>query len=63
MVNHNQGMFCDYRHCGSEDTMVLIGYMILQDHIIKGPCNQLIKISKHPAKFGLHGRCGSGDMF
>ena len=41
--------------------MVLVCHMILQDHIIKGPCEFMgrspSRLSYHPAKFGSHWDC------
>ena len=33
-----QSKFGGYRHCSSEDIMVLVYYVILQHHVIKGSC-------------------------
>ena len=35
-VNYHLAKFGDHRHCGSEDIMILVCHMILQDHVIKG---------------------------
>ena len=34
-VSHHHTTSGGHKHCGSGDTMVLIGHVILQDHMIK----------------------------
>ena len=38
MSNHYL-KFGGHRHCSSEDIMVLICHVILQEHVIKASCN------------------------
>ena len=52
-------------HCGSGDIMILVCYVILQDHVIKGLSlyrQAPIKVSYHPANFVGHKHCGGGDI-
>ena len=37
--NYNFVKFGGHRHCASEDIMILVCHMILQDHVIKGSCD------------------------
>ena len=36
MVSQHPEKFHSHRHCGSEDTMVLVCHMILKENMIKG---------------------------
>ena len=44
--------------------MVLVCHVISQDHMIKGSCDFMggSPLIHHPAKFGGHRHCVSGDM-
>ena len=46
--------------------IVLVCQVILQEHVINGPYDLMgmspFMVSHHPAKFGAHGHCGSGDI-
>ena len=50
--------FGAHRHYGNEDVMILACRVILQDNVIKGSCDFLvkkaIKVNCHLAKFGEH---------
>ena len=39
MVRNHPAKFCSEKHCGSNDIMVLICHMILQDQLTKGSCD------------------------
>ena len=39
MVTYQPAKFGDYMHCGSEDIVILVCHVILQDHVIKGTCD------------------------
>ena len=63
--NHHSAKFGDHRHCGRGDIMVLVCYVILQNHMIRGSCKYKDETplgkSISPAKFGGHTHCHSGD--
>ena len=46
--------------------IVLVCQVILQEHVINGPYDLMgmspFMVNHHPAKFGAHGHCGSGDI-
>ena len=39
MVSHQPATFDSHEHYGSENIMVLVYHVILQDHMNKGLCN------------------------
>ena len=43
-VGHHAAKFCDHRHSGSEDTMVLLCHVISKNHKIKRSCDFLGRI-------------------
>ena len=66
-ISHHSNKFRGYRHCASDDVLVLACHVILQDRMIKGSCDfmsssplQPIKVSYHRAKFGSHNHSGIG---
>ena len=42
-VSHQPAKFGGDRHFGSEDIMVLVSLVILEDHVIKGSCEFMCK--------------------
>ena len=38
MISHHSAKFSGQRHCITGDTMILVCFMVLQDHVIKGSC-------------------------
>ena len=50
----------------SEDIMILVCHVILQDHVFKRLFDfiawESFILSHYPAQFGGHGHCGSGDI-
>ena len=71
MVCHHLANFDDHRYwyCSSRDIIILVRHEIKQDRIMsKGQMGQMtirlevLKVSFHPAMFGGHRRCSSGDV-
>ena len=60
MVSYAPVKFVDYSHHASGDIMVLVCLMFSEDHATRGSSN--ILGMRHPAKFGGHRHCGSGDI-
>ena len=55
--------FGSYSHSVSGVIIVSVCQVILQDHVIKEPCDFMpLMVSHHPAKFGGHRQCSSEDM-
>ena len=42
-VSHQPAKFGGDRHVGSEDIMVLVSLVILEEHVIKGSCDLMCK--------------------
>ena len=65
---YNPVKFGGHRHSISGDRVVLVGHMISQDHMIRGPCKPLdmwlyaYQGKLYLAKFGGYKYCGSGDI-
>lgn len=54
MGNQRPIPFGRHGHCSSEDIMVLICYIISQDHVIKESCefmSEYLRVSHHPGLF------------
>ena len=47
MVSHTTATFGSHRHRGNKDIMVLVCYVISQDHLTKGSSNI---IGRHPSR-------------
>ena len=47
MVSHKPAKFGGYMHCGSEDIVILVCHVMLQDHVIKWSCDL---IGRNPFK-------------
>ena len=45
-VSHHPNKVCGFRHCGSGDIMVLVGHVILEDHVIKALKSAITIFSK-----------------
>ena len=39
MLSDHPAKIVDHKHCGSGDIIVLVSHVILQDHLIKAPCD------------------------
>ena len=65
MIYHDLAKFDGPRHRSSRD-MFLVRHVIKQDHGIKGSGDyndkNPFKLSHHPASFGGHRLCSSGDI-
>ena len=48
MASHQFAKFGGYRHCDSENIMILGYHVISQDHIIKGSCDF---IGRNPSRY------------
>ena len=42
-MSYHLAKFGGYRHCGSEDLMILVCHVILQDQVIKDSCDFMDK--------------------
>ena len=62
MVHPRRAKFGSHRHFGSGYMVILICYMISQDHVIILSCENMGR-SRHPVKFFGHRHCVSVDMF
>ena len=63
-VSYQPAKFGGDKHFGSEDIMVSVSLVILEDHVIKGSCDYVQEPSNkshHPTKFGGFRNCGTGD--
>ena len=38
-VKYYLATFISHRHCGSEDIVILVCHVILQNHVLKEPCD------------------------
>ena len=50
MVNYHPAKFSGNRRCGSGDIMILVGHVILHNHVTKGLCNVT---GRSPSKSGI----------
>ena len=60
---HGKSTSCQFDvhgHGGSGDKMVLVSYVVLQDHVTKKSGSFVSR--KHPAKFDDDRHCYSGDI-
>ena len=66
MVSHHLVNFGGHGHCGVGDVIILVYYVISQDHVIKVSCDfyvqKIIKVNYHPAKFSEYRHSSSGDI-
>ena len=55
-----------HKHSGSRDIIIFVCHVTLQDHVIRGLCNFMVrspsKTSYHPTKFCSHRHCNSADV-
>ena len=66
MVSHHPVYCCSHRYCGSGDIMVLVSYVMSQNHATKVLSNIMdespLKANRQLAKFGGHRPCGIEDV-
>ena len=65
MVSHHPAKFGYHEHFDSGDIIVLVCHVTLQDHMINGSCDFMVRtlmLGHHPAKSCGHGHCGSEDI-
>ena len=61
-MSYHPAKFGGLRHFDSEDIVISVCHVILQDHVIKRYGQEPAKVSYHHAKFGGDRHCGNRDI-